>query len=81
LWESVRKTITSQRPFRCDRCDWRGWSAIDPVREAGLRTDAPPPWPTDPGRATGRDDGSRQVDLASLDTPSEDRHGENGTKI
>jgi len=64
-WESVRKTITSQRPYRCDRCDWRGWRAVDPAQEAGLRTDAPRPGRPD----GGSDDRSRLVNLESLDTP------------
>jgi len=24
-WESLRKTATTLRPHRCQRCGWRGW--------------------------------------------------------
>lgn len=77
-WEAVRKSMTSRRPYRCDRCDWRGWSAVDPSREAGLRTDSPPPGPPDlRDRGIGGDDQPHQLDLLLLDEPearSEDEH-------
>jgi len=60
--------MTSQRPFRCDRCDWRGWSAVDPSREERLRTDSPPTRRPDLGDAAiHRAQQPRQLDLLLLD--------------
>ena len=30
-WETWRKRLTSRRPFRCDSCGWRGWTAPDAI--------------------------------------------------
>jgi len=75
-WESVRKAMTSQRPFRCDRCDWRGWRPSDPALEAGLRTDVPLSGRGEPNRADTPSGEWRQLDLLLLDV-SETSHDKN----
>jgi FlaA1/EpsC-like NDP-sugar epimerase len=42
-WERIRKEFTDARPFRCDKCGWRGWSVPVEGRAAMPLDHASPP--------------------------------------
>ena len=67
-WERWRKEITGKRPYRCRRCNWRGWLIIDPseVDRAARRSTVPDP-PNLKGTLLARADAQRSMDLKDLD--------------
>ena len=67
-WERWRKEITGRRPYRCRRCDWRGWLVIDlsEIDGATRRSNAPEP-PNLKGTLLARSSKVRKVDLKALD--------------
>lgn len=67
-WERWRKEITGRRPYRCRRCEWRGWLVIDPseIDRATRRSNAPEP-PNLKGTLLARTSKVRKVDLKALD--------------
>lgn len=67
-WERWRKEITGRRPYRCHRCNWRGWLVIDltEIDRATRRSSAPEP-PNLKGTLLARSSTVRKVDLKALD--------------
>ena len=67
-WERWRKEITGKRPYRCRRCNWRGWLLIDPseIDRATRRSMAPDP-PNLKGTLLARSSKAPRVDLKDLD--------------
>lgn len=67
-WERWRKEITGRRPYRCRRCNWRGWLATDPmeVDRATRQSMAPDP-PNLKGTMLARPDPHQRIDLKELD--------------
>lgn len=67
-WERWRKEITGKRPYRCRRCQWRGWLPITPGEtDAGRRTRAAADPPNLRGTLLARADPRLKMDLKDLD--------------
>ena len=66
--ERLHQVFTEKRPYRCRRCNWRGWLIIDPseVDRAARRSTVPDP-PNLKGTLLARADAQRSMDLKDLD--------------
>src|SRR3954452_24633860 len=71
-WETWRKEITHKRPYRCRKCDWRGWRvdggpdfSVAEIAEATAAL-APDP-PNLKGTMLARETVKQKLDLTRLD--------------
>ncbi len=68
-WERWRKAITDKRPFRCRKCQWRGWlpmTLADMDQALGRRRTAIDP-PNLRGTLLARNNPRHSLDLKELD--------------
>lgn len=68
-WERLRKSITDKRPFRCRKCQWRGWlpmTLADMEQALGRRHTAPDP-PNLRGTVLARSNPRHTLDIKTLD--------------
>jgi hypothetical protein len=75
-WEVLRKKITATSPYRCARCDWRGWTPGDQrleTADSATTTSQPRLWDAFVAAAPARFD---ELDLDALNIPRKHAHRE-----
>ena len=66
-WEEWRQRVTGKRPYRCRKCNWRGWGVDLGVLRAADGGLVPEP-PNLRPMGLARDDRRTALDLEALDT-------------